>query len=145
MHVLSFFCCVIHVLVASGCIENVKFGLLNCARRQLTSVPYSNGVKTWVISADFSNNSIAGFNLSRFWIEFPNAAPVDLRGNPLDCSVLEPSFFVLSDCPKNNNTATSTPQLTTSTTNGIVTRMSTSVSPMTETKDHGLLITLSSF
>jgi hypothetical protein len=52
---------------------------------------------------------------------------------------------VLSDCPKNNNTATSTPQLTTSTTNGIVTRMSTSVSPMTETKDHGLLITLSSF
>jgi hypothetical protein len=59
---------------------------------------------------------------------------------------------VLSDCPKNNNTATRTPQLTTTngnvsffnTLNGsqLLTRMSTSVSPMTETKEHGLLITL---
>ena len=134
MHVLSFFCCVIPVLVASRCIEDVNFGLLNCACQQLTSVPYSNSVKTWVISADFRNNNITRFNISRFWMEFPNATHIDLRGNPLDCSVLEPSIFdfVFSDCP-NNNTATFTPQLTTSTT--------TSVSPMTETKEHWLLIT----
>ena len=97
------------MLVASRCIEDVNFGLLNCAGRQLTGVPYSNRVKAWVRSADFKNDNITRFNISRFWIEFPNAALVDLRENPLNCSVLEPSIFVLSDCPdcpKNNNTAT---------------------------------------
>ncbi|XP_055342331.1 uncharacterized protein LOC129590910 [Paramacrobiotus metropolitanus] len=90
-------------------------GVVNCAGRDLTTVPTLRSPEKWVQIVLFQKNRLYGVPYTALAHFFPRLRLFDVRGNPiLDCR--EPptvNFTVLSDCGRLPSTATTTVALNT--------------------------------
>lgn len=82
---------------AVKCQEIRNISLLDCSRRQLSSLPCTDRSIMWVRSLDLKWNNFVNVNFSCVLANFPNILLIDLRHNPFNC-VYTDLVRVLDDC-----------------------------------------------
>ena len=95
---------ILFVLVKSSscnqCIELKSFHILDCSGQGISTFPrYSE--RNWVEVLVLKDNNITYVNVSAIMMDFPRIQYIDLRDNPLDCtmSLVCVKVNISSDCP----------------------------------------------
>ena len=83
-----------------GCRIERFVGLLDCVGEGYSNFSLTTNY-TWVKTLDLRYNRVSVINVTMLWRRLPNLRTVDLRGNPIQCTLLQRSswFKILTDCP----------------------------------------------
>ena len=94
---------------AYQCIEFKSFRTLDCSGLDISTFPrYAE--RNWVEVLILENNNLTSVNLSAIMTDFPKIRYIDLRDNPLDCTMplIRVRVDISSDCPHSTIRPTAT-------------------------------------